>query len=162
MYIGPLLFSLALQWLPHFFHSRIATGCSGKIEVFCVAASDTRGKPSTIEQQQKSHAMITLCCLGLPGIRCFSASFDIYLWRLSHHFAMWLYLYHYKCGNAPNKQPFSTALQTSLSKQYLIKYSLSFHRKRKHSQYCFILKPSEWSATTENKLPHYNPKRNHW
>jgi len=27
--------------------------------------------------------MITLCCLGLPGIMYFSASFDIYLWCIS-------------------------------------------------------------------------------
>jgi len=39
---------------------------------FCVAASTTRGKPSTIEQQQRSHAMITLCCLDLPGITLYT------------------------------------------------------------------------------------------
>jgi len=44
--------------------------------------------------------MITLCCLGLPGIIYFSASFDIYLWWQLQHFAMWWYLYHYICREA--------------------------------------------------------------
>ena len=64
--------------------------------LFCVALSATRGKPSTWQQQLRLHAMITLCCLGLPGITYFSASFDIYLWWLSYC-AMWWYLYHYSC-----------------------------------------------------------------
>ena len=53
------------------------------------------GRNTTKGQQERSHVMITLCCLGLPGIIYFSASFDINLWWLSHHFAMLWYLYHY-------------------------------------------------------------------
>ena len=36
-------------------------------------------------------------CMLLRSTRYYilSASFDIYLWWLSHHFAMWLYLYRY-------------------------------------------------------------------
>jgi len=60
---------------------------------FCVAASATRGKPSrgAIEITCHDHSML----LRSARYYILSASFDIYLWWLSHHFAMWWYLYHY-------------------------------------------------------------------
>ena len=88
---------------------------------FCVVASATRGKPSTIEQQWRPHAMITLCCLGLPGIIYFSAIFDIYLWWLSHHFAMWWHLCHYTSLRVPlSSIRLSCQLMTKLEAKHIL------------------------------------------